>query len=1103
MSSTPKVPNLCPLDSGQFQLLFQNMDAFFWLRSADGSELLYVNPACEHVWGCMPEDLMSDPDRFFDVVHSADRDRVLEAVRLFELGSGQPRDELEYRVVHPDGGIRWIHECPADILDDGGAVLFRAGFAKDVTDQMLRDATLRRREVMPHEVRSRVLENIASMQPLDETLSVLAGGFEQIHPDALCSILLLEGDRLRHSAAPSLPEAYVRAIDGVTIGEGVGSCGTAAATGRLVVVEDVYAHAYWSDYLDAAAVAGIRACWSHPILDSVNRVLGTFAVYYRTPRRPAAWELEMISDFSQLAGIAIDRLRSFRALVQAKAELSFLISASPAVIYSCGPGGSCPTTFITGNIETQLGYIAKDFLDDPYFWENHLHPEDRDRVVAWHDAIGETGDTAMEYRFRRKDGSYVWLYDQHRLLHDEEGNDLVIVGSWFDVTARRGADARIRESEARLQAILDHSSVAIYLKDVEGRFILVNKQYENQTGIQFSEIQGKTVDEVFSPELARRFKATDQLALNSYSAIESEEDVDLVGGLLSFICTKYALRRPDGTPYAICSMATDITARKQMDEMLNSIAEGVSSETGEAFFRSLVKHVSDYTKASQILVAEISSDLQTTASTIAFCRDGEIVDNFTYDLKGTPCEDVLAGSMCVIAKGVDDAYPEDYCLKELGISSYAGVPLLDSRNEVIGLMVILDKSPIQDVERITRILRIFASRASAELERKRAESDKEQLEEQLRHAQKMEAVGTLSAGIAHDFSNVLTAIMAYTDIIDSHSEGDTTTASAIHGLRLASKQAVGITQSLLTFSRKRAVQKQPTDLCEVVRESIIILRHLLPSSIDLREYIPGFRPIWVNANASQLEQVVFNLALNARDAMPEGGVMDIVVDQHVDEDQEVQLSVVDTGEGISPEAIDHIFEPFFTLRSRTKGTGLGMAVVHGIVTDHEGTIEISTEQDKGTRFTITLPCCDAPVSDDAIVAGTEFRRKRSACILIVEDDLQIRGLMKSVLIDAGHHVYEVGDGEEAVSLFASKCDEIDIVIMDVDLPGKSGTECYVEMSKLKRVVRTIFATGSTDFDLDRDRYKDASLLRKPFSISSLLKSIEDSLECNPLSAPSA
>ena len=292
---------------------------------------------------------------------------------------------------------------------------------------------------------------------------------------------------------------------------------------------------------------------------------------------------------------------------------------------------------------------------------------------------------------------------------------------------------------------------------------------------------------------------------------------------------------------------------------------------------------------------------------------------------------------------------------------------------------------------------------------------RKEAEAQLRQAQKLEAVGHLASGIAHDFNNLLTAISGYVALAKKTLRPDHPAVSSLESVEQVAEQAEGVTRALLTFSRKTAARKQPVELAAVVEKAAHLLKRILPAGIDLIVDTGFVSGVWVNADSVQLQQVLLNLAINARDAMPNGGRLQIRLALPRDggiEPQAVRLIVRDTGTGMSPETLARIFEPFFTTKPRGTGTGLGLAIVHGIVTDHGGTIEVESQVGRGTTFTVALPVARAQVRPSEPVEDREPCASHGEVVLVAEDHPYVRQIMTTGLRAAGYEVGQAEDGRD-------------------------------------------------------------------------------------------
>lgn len=382
--------------------------------------------------------------------------------------------------------------------------------------------------------------------------------------------------------------------------------------------------------------------------------------------------------------------------------------------------------------------------------------------------------------------------------------------------------------------------------------------------------------------------------------------------------------------------------------------------------------------------------------------------------------------------------------------------------------------------------------------RKQAEKERDQLKQQLLQSQKLEAIGTLATGIAHDFSNFVTVVSGCIDQVKTSFPAGQPALQPLKIAEQALADTTRITHSLLIFTGKTMASKSVEDLCEIVRDSLRLLRRLLPASIEFDMEIPSDRPIWVQADVTQVHQVLMNLATNARDAMPDGGRITISVRQEdetpassppVEQDDgttSVLLIVEDTGSGMTEETLSRLFDPFFTTKTREKGTGLGMSVAHGIVLDHQGQIAAESELGRGTRILIRLPCCDPPEQITRLaVSESGATDGHGKTVLLVEDNRYIRTIMAEMLTTSGFAITQASDGHEAMTTFKAMKDTLDLLILDLDLPRKNGLACLKEIRKTQSDIPVIIITGSAEYAVEETAHERQLLLRKPFQMAEL------------------
>jgi len=381
-------------------------------------------------------------------------------------------------------------------------------------------------------------------------------------------------------------------------------------------------------------------------------------------------------------------------------------------------------------------------------------------------------------------------------------------------------------------------------------------------------------------------------------------------------------------------------------------------------------------------------------------------------------------------------------------------------------------------------------------------------QDQLLHAQKMEAVGNLAGGVAHDFNNLLTAINGYAELLLARLKPKDPNRGDVEQIRKAAKQAAALTSQLLAFSRRQPLQPKVLSLNEVILGTEKMLRRLIGEDIELVTVLDPDTSL-VKADPAQVEQVVMNLALNARDAMPNGGTITIRTENAALDKRKcrsirdarpgtfVRLCVEDNGCGMSTETVERIFEPFFSTKEIGKGTGLGLSVVYGIVSQHDGWINVASEPGDGTAFQVYFPVAsDAPEPVVASEQDVEIESGRGEKILLVEDEDAVRAFVKRALTDSGYDVVEAATAEEAIVVFGEGSDGFDAVFSDVVLPGKSGVQLVDELLDEHPDLCVVLCSGYADQKSHwaAIRERGFSFLQKPYATGEMLRTLREALD---------
>jgi PAS domain S-box-containing protein len=395
-------------------------------------------------------------------------------------------------------------------------------------------------------------------------------------------------------------------------------------------------------------------------------------------------------------------------------------------------------------------------------------------------------------------------------------------------------------------------------------------------------------------------------------------------------------------------------------------------------------------------------------------------------------------------------------------------------------------------------------------ERRSAEADRRRLEDQLQHAVKMESIGRLAGGVAHDFNNLLTAILGNLELANDRLQSNDGVQELLGEARAAAVSAAGLTRQLLAFSRKQIVEPRLVDLNELIARMHRMLVRLIGEDVELRT-VPGPGPATVKIDPGLAEQVLVNLAVNARDAMPGGGVL-VIETAIVTLDEEykrshplvepgayVRLAIGDTGFGMSDEVKQHLFEPFFTTKPRGVGTGLGLATIYGAIRQSNGHVEVYSEVGKGTTFKIYLPAESGAPESLTPTLGSRPVTGGNETILVVEDDERVRNIATQVLRDAGYRVLSASNGEAALAVASNDGEPIHLLLTDVVMPGMNGRQLTEHLARSHPETRTLFTSGYTDSIIAHHGVLERGIefLSKPYTLEVLTRRVREVLDKAP------
>ncbi len=735
--------------------------------------------------------------------------------------------------------------------------------------------------------------------------------------------------------------------------------------------------------------------------------------------------------------------------------------------------------FSTGEVhyslrwKSMLGYEDDELSNDSEEWKKRIHPDDYQMVMG---ALvgymeGRNPSYEVEYRLRHRDGSYRYILARGICLRDSHGVPYRFSGSHTDVTDKRRAEDALKQSEEYFRQVVEHSPVAMGISTgIEQKIILLNRKFTEMFGYTPEDIPDvgrwwslAYPDERYRKKVKTEWESTVKLAINNERARKPFEAMATCkDGSIRHIEVNFSVI---GERNLVAFV--DHTEIKRAQEVIRQ---------SEKRYRRLFEESNDtiFISDPERRIIDIN---QVGIELFGYSKE----ELFFLDLEKLYC----------------NREDRDVLWQKL----HRSVFLSDHEVEM------QTKDGIKIIARISMsIIKDDAGQISGYQGIIRDVTERKRLERQLLQSQKMESVGILAGGVAHDFNNLLTAISGYGQILlESIPENDELSQESITHVLKAADRAAELTRGLLAFSRKQLISPKSVHIDSLISDTSKLIQRIIGEDIEFSTKFSG-KKLLVKADPGQMEQVLMNLATNARDAMPHGGRLSVTTRQVVVKDGSETLydlpspgkyaliTVADTGMGIDKRTLESIFEPFYTTKEVGKGTGLGLAIVHGIIKQHNGSVLASSEPGKGTTFNIYLPLIEShAIKEESKISMLTVGGKET--LLIAEDEEIVRMFVKNILERAGYKVIIADNGEDAVARF-SEHDDISLVLSDVVMPRKNGKEMLNEIRKIKPGVKALFISGYAA-DVIHNKgilEKDFDFMTKPFTKADLLRKIRDMLD---------
>jgi signal transduction histidine kinase len=1015
-----------------------------------------------------------------------------------------------------------------------------------------------------------VLEQVASGKALPQVLEAIVGLIERQAEGMLCTLLLFDKEHrcLRHGAAPSLPPQYVEAIDGAAIGPDAGSCGAAAHTLEQVVVTNIATHPHWVKFRHLALPHGLLACWSTPVLSADHELLGTFAMYYRERRGPSDRERTWVAAGAHLAAVAITRDRAEQSLRQSEArakQLARLYAVSSGVseaLVRCRDPLKLYERACQIVVEEGLAVLAwiglydeaghriravARFGKDAGLDAVLSRPRQQDERARQGPAVRalHTGEPSIsndiasdpEFHFKaealargmrscaafplrlgeRTRGVLVIYGETPGFFRAEEVRVLSALADniAFAVESSKNEKA-LREREEHLRLIQDLGEAMREAPDADGVLPVALRMLGERLRVSrcayadvdadgdrctipydytdsCASIVGQHRLSHFGPRVAAELRrGAGPVVVKDVDAEFPPAEAQMLGtiGIKAFICC--SLLR-----HGVLRAMMAVHDSSPRDWSPNEVA--ITQEVVERCWATIEQRGAETKLRQSEALLRIAGRAARLGGWSIDLPDGLI----TWSDEVCAIHEVPAGTQPTWEQAIAHYAPE---VRET-IGGRVLACALDGTPFDLELPIVTAKGRRMWVRAIGHAERSAADTISRVQGALQDIDDRRKLEAQFRQSQRMEAVGELSAGVAHDFNNILSVILSYAQMIAFELKPGEAFRADIEEIRMAGERGADLTRQLLAFSRQQALEPKVLDLNQTIAGMERMLRRLLGAGIELTTLSTD--KLWnVRADPGQIEQVVMNLAVNSRDAMPRGGKLTIdLKNVELDEDYAnthhevragsyVMLAVADSGTGIDRDTLGRIFEPFFTTKEKGKGTGLGLATVFGIVKQSGGHIWVYSEPGQGTTFKVYLP----RVAGGAVVMGSDRPAARSGrgseTVLLVDDDDQVRAVARTILRRNGYVVLEASNGGEALLICEQHTAKIHLLLTDVVLPRMSGRQLAERVATMRFGIKVLFMSGYTDGTVPQHGIleSDVAYLQKPITPDALTRKVRDVLE---------
>jgi len=727
--------------------------------------------------------------------------------------------------------------------------------------------------------------------------------------------------------------------------------------------------------------------------------------------------------------------------------------------------------FCNSTYAAMTGYSVEEILHlSPDQLASLVHPDDRTAVAGRFRALleGAPIDPRFEFRGFKREGSTIWV--EAYASNIEYNGKRAIQSVYLDITERKNAENALRESEERFRLIAETIDEIFWIVDeTEARAIYLSPAYDRIWGYPRERVVNNSdpfmMDMVHPDD--REFVTANRKRLKGGKRVSYDSRINRPDGSIRNIWDRaYPIFNKEGRITRLVGVGQDVTERRSAEEALKESKE---------YLNQIINCIGD-----PIFVKDREHRL--TLVNDALCAFTSMKREELLGTTGLP--PTLAKSLWDQEEAVfltgSESLTEDVFDEAQG----------NTRTVMTKKTLLADKKGNKQIVGVMRDI-----------------TEHKRLESQFLQSQKMEAVGVLAGGVAHDFNNLLNVINGYTELLlDDVAPGEPL-RNELEQIRDAGQRAAALTSQLLDFGRKQILQPEIMDLNQVITDMSSMLRRMIGEDIEI-VFDAMKTPAMINADPAKVQQVVMNLLVNARDAMPNGGKVSIETDsvgfgesygrdpQIIKPGPYILLTIRDNGMGMDAATQAHAFEPFFTTKAKGKGTGLRLSTVYGIVKQSGGFISVSSEVGKGTTIKTYFPQAEGTVSALPTESQSHSDLKGKETVLLVEDEAAVRALTGRILRDRGYNVLEATDGMEALRVSQEYASEIHLVLTDVVMPGMGGKALVSRIQELRPKIKALFISGYTDDAISHHGIldSDVAFLQKPFTLEGLIRKVRDVLD---------